>query len=77
MPWRFEHQPCNGTGQIQNPLFEACRDWDEKPSCAWCKVEHPDEYAECSRGEIIPCEGCNGTGHLVIDSEEWGAGVWI
>lgn len=78
MPWQCTHLPCQGTGTVQNDYFEYCRDMENPPKdCRECKIDFPETFTECCKGEIIACEGCNGTGKLILDSDEWEAPVWL
>lgn len=68
----FKHIPCNGTGRIPNPDFEACRDRDSPiMDCRTCQQADPALYGACYQGEEIPCEGCGGSGNTCIDEDEW------
>ena len=69
--WKFTHRECNGTGKIPNPFFEECQDDDPLVGCDECHRIDPERYERCNRGEIIPCEGCDGTGKLELWEDEW------
>jgi len=62
----FRCRYCKGEGQVINPYFEVCReDFPVTHDCKFC-----DFIEECGRGEIIPCEWCDGTGYERLTWEE-------
>lgn len=78
MPWKFTHQPCKGTGRIQNPDFEFCRTMPEPPkNCDECRNECRHVFKDCQKGEMIDCPECHGTGELILEGEEWGSPEWF
>lgn len=68
---KFKHLLCN-EGRVNNPFFEACRDYDVDPGdCASCQWIHPNRYSRCVIGETIPCEECQGKGYIELSEIEW------
>lgn len=54
-------QECGGSGEVENPWFEACRYDDLYENCRMCEVRD-----WCNKGEYVECYVCNGTGKVIV-----------
>ena len=72
----FRCKVCEGSGEVPNPWFEACRDPATREEygiiegdCLHCPLR--SVRSECQRGEFISCPNCEGCGLLRLDEEKW------
>ena len=69
----FRCRVCEGSGEVPNPWFEACRDpatrveyGIKEGDCPRCPLRN-----ECRNGEFITCPNCGGRGYLKLDEKQW------
>ena len=59
---------CGGVGTVKNEWFERCAQVYGESQRGQCK--DCEWYHDCYQGEIVECEACNGSGKVLVSSDD-------
>ena len=73
---RLKCRKCGGSGETENPFFEACARMTKEEFEQYGMKGEGDCWecphrALCDRGQIINCPQCHGAGTMEFTTDEW------